>query len=371
MKHLITIFALVGQLALLHASSENANSGLGAGLGATRTGAQHTLEVCEHQPAGATTGCARSAIRIESLGVRELHMSDVQWARVHRDLPISDVLIDETPALWFIGKRSLWFWNPQSGALSEISLDKELKSSEELRFITSNSQDLILASLHYLFRVSFDPLAIKIVGYEPNGVSLGLSSQNGETDWILSNSIYRLTSGESQLAKRVQPLPTELPENSSPILAGSNLWYKVGNDLFCRNLIKQSAEKVFSTQNPLLHFSAQRSSILLHSPYALLHLNGNGQLLRTIPVVGKKRRLVMMEIKDDRHLFVFSDQHIEIKIPQTQKSFYSLVSIGRVEKAQLVRSRGSILAMILDEQIRAFQLDGRWDNTHASREGMK
>ena len=301
------------------------------------------------------------------LATIELSLQAYQQQRLNMDMPAASITLDRQHGLWIAGKRSVWKWNFKGNQLLEINLIKKKKprSHETLRHVTTWGKELLVASHQKLYKISFEPL--KVFEFEakdkpdPNHRSFGIKLEKDHLFWIKSTGIWSM-SKKKQILTKWQSHPT-LRKNDKALLdlKKQKIWMIRKNKLLVYSYIKprKRAKKLLEIKYPFTGIMQTDSEIAVHTRHTVLLVDENGDIKKTIPVEGK-RKLVLADLHDGQHSYLFHDRFLEIHRTDNIQTLYSKVRLGRVRKAGQLIARKNMFGMILDGKPRVFQVEGQW-----------
>jgi len=296
----------------------------------------------------------------EVLSVNEAVLPRYQATTFDRDMPAVDLELHGN-VLFVAGKKSLWAWNINGRTLKRFRLARD--KSETLSQIDSDGVNLYLASARSLYEVNLDPL--KILRYETpvteGGTSIGFGGKQDQMWWIHTKALIRIDRYGKTLLPRYTK--TGLAAGDIAVLdeIRNIIWTTDGRKVRRVDLQqeKDRSEQVFETQHKIEALTVYDGGIIGHTSSVAFRLDGEGNLVQSIPVTNG-RKLLAMDIDGTTHNYLFDDgllESFDVKARtatryQVPLSEASAKPVGKI-RFQL---RGKLLGLIENGAVRAFHL---------------
>jgi len=285
--------------------------------------------------------------------VTELTLPGFQSQALSADLPARDLRFDQDGSLWVLGAKNLWHWDAPNSKLRRIRLFDVKKDRTQLQRLGWDGVSMLAATANSIYQ--FNPKQRRIFRYEVPAASaearpLGFFGF-GDNNWLVrSDSLVKLDRYGKSLVVKAK-LEGLTPKDKVVFLPEQmRLWHLAGTTVQMTDLSSETVvtKDVMKSKHRLLGAAALGNGIIVHTAHTVLQLDGNGKLVRSIPVEGP-RKIVAMHIDGVRHAYLFDDRLLEVFTLKDRKTAsYFLPLEHPADSAHLVMRDGLAAVSGLD-----------------------
>ena len=296
------------------------------------------------------------------LAINEIKLNQYQHEKISSDFPLSDVELVGKNSLIFIGKKHIWLLNVVNGALKKISMKNQLapQSGYNPQITPLNNPDHFLISQNNdLLKLEVKP-EIQLLKFElaaSNERILAIGNLNLIPTVVTTNGIFRVTNANK--LKLWSKLP-QIPVTANQIIVGNEyIWLHSKHDIWKWEEASNKLTKIAKNIKDIENIRITVDRILIQTKYSIIALEKNGYIDQTIPV-SSTRKLVLFDVRDNYHTFLFDDKQLEIYDSDKSEIKYTRLPVKRVKSVdRLIFSKGKIIS-ILDGKLANYQLEGAW-----------
>ena len=289
--------------------------------------------------------------------VAELKLPHFEEAAVKSDHPFIDIRIPDSNTVLLAGKTSLWRWQLSTNKLQRVDLVVDHSRLTTLRCLGTDGLSEYAATDDSLYQVLWHPQRVLKFALSPGSKSLGFTGSNDNLWLVQSNRLMRIDRyGRSLILRNKFHLPdaATTPVFDQSVKTG---WYAHKEFIYQLTLDVQEPEsrRVAKFGEKVMSLQYSDGELLVRTKHTLTRMGADGKVIKLIPIANDKE-LLASSIDKNGHLYFFSDQNLEVYIPELHWGSTVHLPIRPHTAISHLSHFGGIVAFIADGLPRIFRL---------------
>ncbi len=298
----------------------------------------------------------------ETLPASELQLSDIHQQQLQQDAPFVDMFIDSERNIWIAGRTKVWKWSTFEKRLQRIQILNPNEQDVLQKLVPVEDNLLAVASKQALVLISLTPFLVTRFEHPQlaKGTTKNLTVEGSNIIWTHQDGIVRLNAQTREMEALKSAHMPAIQDHELAYFAykSGKLWLGRAQNILMRdfNTDRRQSKLIYRDNAPIRDLYCQENECFAQTARALLRFQSDGTLAQAIPVANNKS-LLAMDIRDQQHIFLFSDGYAQVQDLRERNAFIIDLTTADITKdVSKLRCARSLVAILQPQSVRTFHI---------------